>query len=130
MSEGRVTVSVVQITQETQTEGLMVGKSTDFRLPGADYSQTCAALLAAKFEEFDMGAKQVTVSWVWVQEDTREEGITVHKSTDFRLPGADYSQTCAALLAAKFELVDTVQEAIDAKIAEEQERLKELEKGL
>ena len=34
-----------------------------------------------------MGAKQVTVSWVWVQEDTREEGITVHKSTDFRLPG-------------------------------------------
>ena len=40
MSEGRVTVSVVQITQETQTEGLMVGKSTDFRLPGADYSQT------------------------------------------------------------------------------------------
>ena len=101
MSEGRVTVSVVQITQETQTEGLMVGKSTDFRLPGADYSQTCAALLAAKFEEFDMGGKQVTVSWVWVQEDTREEGITVHKSTDFRLPGADYSQTCAALLAAR-----------------------------
>ena len=53
MSEGRVTVSVVQITQETQTEGLMVGKSTDFRLPGADYSQTCAALLAAKFELVD-----------------------------------------------------------------------------
>ena len=54
----------------------------------------------------------------------------MHKSTDFRLPGADYSQTCAALLAAKFELVDTVQEAIDAKLAEERERLKELERGV
>ena len=129
MSEKRVTVRLVQITQETQTEGIMVGKTTDFRLPGADYNQICAALLAAKFEEFDMGAKQVTVSWVWVQEDTCH-GTIVHKSTDFRLPGADYSQTCAALLAAKFELVDTVQEAIDAKLAEEQERLKELERGL
>ena len=117
MSEKRVTVSLVQITQDTQTEGIMVGKTTNFRLPGADYNQICAALLAAKFEEFDMGAKQVTVSWVWVQEDTCH-GTIVHKSTNFRLPGADYSQTCAALLAAKFKLVDTVQEAIDAKLAE------------
>ena len=107
MSEKRGTVRLVQITQETRTEGLMVGKSTDFRLPGFDYSQICAALLAAKFEEFDIGAKQVTVSWVLVQEDTCH-GTIVHKSTDFRLPGADYSQTCAALLAAKIELVDTV----------------------
>ena len=50
MSEKRVTVSLVQITQETRPEGLMVGKFTYFRLPGADYSQTYAALLAAKFE--------------------------------------------------------------------------------
>ena len=32
--------------------------------------------------------------------------------------GADYSQICAALLCAKFELVDTVQEALDAKLDE------------
>ena len=117
MSEKRVTVCLLQITEETCPEGLLVGKTTNFRLPGADYSQTCAALLAAKFEEFDMGAKQVTVNWVLVQEDTCH-GTIVQKGTDFRLPGADYSQTCAALLAAKFELVDTVQEAIDAKLAE------------
>ena len=62
---------------------------------------------------------RVTVSLVWVlRQDTREEGITVHEGKDFRLLGADYSQTCAALLAAKFELVDTVQEALDAKLAE------------
>ena len=47
MSEKRVTVRLVQITQETRPEGLMVGKTTDFRLPGADYNQICAALLAA-----------------------------------------------------------------------------------
>ena len=118
MSEKRVTISLVQITKETRPEGLMVGKETYFRLPRADYNQICAALLAAKFEEFDTGEKRVTVSQVWVRQDTREEGITVQESTDFRLLGADYSQTCAALLAAKFELVDTVQEAIDAKLAE------------
>ena len=118
MSEKRVTISLVQITQETREEVLMVGKSTNFRLPGADYSQTCAALQAAKFEEFDTGKKRVTVSLVWVRQDTREEGITVQESTEFRLPGADCSQTCAALLCAKFELVDTVQEALDAKLAE------------
>ena len=119
MSEKRVTVRLVQITQETRPEGLMVGKTTDFRLPGADYNQICAALLAAKFEEFDTGKMRVTVSLVWVlRQDTREEGITVHEGKDFRLLGADYSQTCAALLAAKFELVDTVQEALDAKLAE------------
>ena len=50
MSEKRVTISLVQITQEMRPEGLMVGKFTYFRLPGADYSQTYAALLAAKFE--------------------------------------------------------------------------------
>ena len=118
MSEKRVTVSLVQITQETRPEGLMIHKTTYFRLPGADYSQTCAALLKAKFEEFATEEKRVTVSLVWVTQETREEGITVQEGTDFRLPGADYSQTCAALLAAKFELVDTVQEALDAKLAE------------
>ena len=106
MSEKRVTVSLVEITQDTRPEGLMIHKVTPFRLPWADYNQICAALLAAKFEEFDMGAKQVTVSLVQVQEDTRH-GTIVHESTDFRLPGADYSQTCAALLAAKFEWVNT-----------------------
>ena len=118
MSEKRVTISLVQITQETRPEGLMVGKVTYFRLPGADYNQICAALLAAKFEELDTGDKRVTVSLVWVRQDTREEGITVQEGTDFRLPGADYNQICAALLAAKFELEDTVQEALDAKLAE------------
>ena len=33
-------------------------------------------------------------------------------------PGADYKRICEVLLAAKFELVNTVQEAIDAKLAE------------
>ena len=42
MSEKRVTVSLVQITEDTRPEGLMVGKETYFRLPGADYSQTHA----------------------------------------------------------------------------------------
>ena len=108
MSEKRVTVSLVWVRQDTRPEGLMVGKVTYFRLPGADYNQICAALLAAKFEELDTGDMRVTVSLVWVRQDTREEGITVQEGTDFRLPGADYSQTCAALLAAKFELVHRV----------------------
>ena len=107
MSEKRVTVSLVWVRQDTRPEGLMVGKVTYFRLPGADYNQICAALLAAKFEELDTGDMRVTVSLVWVRQDTREEGITVQEGTDFRLPGADYSQTCAALLAAKFEWVNT-----------------------
>ena len=55
MSEKRVTISLVQITQETRPEGLMIREVTPFRLPGFDYSQTCAALLAAKFEKFVMG---------------------------------------------------------------------------
>ena len=42
----------------------------------------------------------------------------MREETYFCLPGFDYSQTRAALLAAKFELVDTVQEAFDAKLAE------------
>ena len=53
MSEKRVTVSLVQITEDRRPEGLMVGKETYFRLPGADYSQPHAALLAAKFELVD-----------------------------------------------------------------------------
>ena len=35
----------------------------------------------------------------------------VGEFTYFRLPGADYSQICAALLCAKFELVDTVHDS-------------------
>ena len=53
MSEKRVTVSVVQITQDTRDAGTMVREETYFCLPGADYNQICAALLAAKFKEFD-----------------------------------------------------------------------------
>ena len=69
-------------------------------------------------EEKRMSEKRVTVSLVQITQETRPEGLMIHKTTDFRLPGADYSQTHAALLAAKFELVDTVQEAIDARLAE------------
>ena len=65
-----------------------------------------------------MSEKRVTVSLVQITQETRPEGLMVGKVTNFRLPGADYSQTCAALLCAKFELVDTVQEALDAKLAE------------
>ena len=64
-----------------------------------------------------MSEKQVTVSLVDVTEDTRH-GTIVHESTYFRLPRADYSQPHAALRCAKFELVDTVQEALDAKLTE------------
>ena len=65
-----------------------------------------------------MSEKRVTVSVVQITQDAREEGTMWRGTTYFRLPGADYNQICAALLAAKFELVDTVQEAIDAKLAE------------
>ena len=54
MIEKRVTVSLVQITQDTRDAGIMVQpEDTYFRLPGADYSQTRAALLDAEFKEFD-----------------------------------------------------------------------------
>ena len=135
MSEKRVTVSVVQITQDTRDAGTMVREETYFCLPGADYSQTCAAILAAKFEwvntvqeAFDAKLAEgrnelpqkdaVTVSVVQITQDTRDAGTMVREETYFCLPGADYSQTCAALLAAKFEWVNTVQEAFDAKLAE------------
>ena len=137
MSEKRVTVSLVQITQDTRPEGLMIHEVTLFRLPGFDYSQTCAALLDAEFKEFGtvqeaidaklaegreekrMSEKQVAVSLVQIQieQDTRP-GTIVHETTYFCLPGFDYSQTCEALRSAGFEWVNTVQEAIDAKLAE------------
>ena len=65
-----------------------------------------------------MSEKRVTVSLVQITQETRPEGLVTHETTYFCLPGFDYSPTCAALLAAKFELVDTVQEALDAKLAE------------
>ena len=40
MSEKRVTVSLVRITQDTRDGGTMVQEVTYFRLPRADYSQT------------------------------------------------------------------------------------------
>ena len=41
------------------------------------------------------------------------------KSTDFRLPGADYSQTLRGATGCEIRAeLDTVQEAIDAKLAE------------
>ena len=135
MSEKRVTVSVVQITQDTRDAGTMVREETYFCLPGADYSQTCAAILAAKFEwvntvqeAFDAKLAEgrnelpqkdaVTVSVVQITQDTRDAGTMVREETYFCLPGADYSQTCAASMAAQFEWVNTVQEAFDAKLAE------------
>ena len=65
-----------------------------------------------------MSEKRVTVNLVQITQETRPEGLVIHEITYFRLPGADYSQTRAALLCAKFELVDTVQEALDAKLNE------------
>ena len=65
-----------------------------------------------------MSEKRVTVSLVWVRQDTRPEGLMVGKVTYFRLPGADYNQICAALLAAKFKEFDTMLKALDAKLAE------------
>ena len=56
---------------------------------------------------------------VQITQDTRPAGIMVQpEETYFCLSGFEYSQTRAALLAAKLELVDTVQEALDAKLAE------------
>ena len=121
MSEKRVKVYLVQITQDAREEGTMWRETTYFCLPGFDYSQTCEALRSARFEQEAIDAKLAeTVSVVQITQDTRPAGILamVGKVTYFRLPGADYNQICAALLAAKFELVDTVQEAIDAKLAE------------
>ena len=135
MSEKRVTVSLVWVQEDT-CHGTIVHKSTEFRLPGADYSQTCEALRSAGFEWVDtvqeaieaklaegreekrMSEKRVTVSLVQITQETRPEGLVFHTDTHYCLPRADYSQICAALLAAKFELVATVQEAIDAKLAE------------
>ena len=135
MSEKRVTVSVVQITQDTRDAGTMVREETYFCLPGADYSQTCAAILAAKFEwvntiqeAFDAKLAErrnelpqkdaVTVSVVQITQDTRDAGTMVREETYSRLPGADYNQICAALLAAKFKEFDTMLKALDAKLAE------------
>ena len=54
MSEKRVTVSLVQIEQDTRDASIMAqGEVPYFSLPGADYSQTRAALLHAEFKEFD-----------------------------------------------------------------------------
>ena len=128
MNEKRVTISLVQITQDTRDAGTIWRKTTYFGLPGFDCSQTCAALRSAEFEwvntvqgAFDAKLAEgrnelpqkdaVTVSVVQITQETQTEGLMVGKSTDFRLPGADYSQTCAALLAAKFEEFDTVQES-------------------
>ena len=119
MSEKRVTVSLVQITEDTRPEGLMVQpEETYFCLPGFDYSRTCAALRSAEFEwvntaqeAFDAKLAEghnelpqkdaVTVSVVQITQDTRPEGIMVREVTYFRLPGADYSQICAALLCTR-----------------------------
>ena len=65
-----------------------------------------------------MSEKRVTVSLVQITQDTRDAGTMVREETYFCLPGADYSQTCAAILAAQVEWVNTVQEAFDAKLAE------------
>ena len=64
-----------------------------------------------------MTQKDVTVCLVQVTQNRM--GIMVHgEDTYFRLPGADYNKTCEALLGAKFKLVDRIQEALDAKLAE------------
>ena len=136
MSEKRVTVSVIQITQDTRPAGIMVQpEETYFCLPGFDYSQTCEALRSARFEWVNTAQEAldaklaegrnelpqkdaVTVSVVQITQDTRPAGIMVREVTYFRLPEADYSQICAALLAAKFKEFGTMQKAIDAKLAE------------
>ena len=135
MSEKRVTVYLLHITQDAREEGTMWRETTYFGLPGFDYIQTCLALRSARFEwvntvqeAFDAKLAEgrnelpqkdaVTVSLVQITQETRPEGLVSHETTYFRLPRADYSQICAAVLAAKFELVNTVQEAIDAKLAE------------
>ena len=136
MSEKRVTVSLVQITQYEDRRRMVIHTTKYYGLlPGFDYSQTCEALRSAEFEwvntvqeEFDAKLAEgrnelpqkdaVTVSVVQITQDTRDAGTMVREETSSRLPGADYNQICAALLAAKFELVNTVQEAFDAKLAE------------
>ena len=135
MSEKRVTVYLVHVRQDAREEGTTWRETTYFRLPGFDYSQTCLALRSARFEWVNTAQEAidaklaegrnelpqkdaVTVSVVQITRETRPKGIIWGKETYFRLLGADYNRICAALLAAKFELVDTVQEAIDAKLAE------------
>ena len=52
---------------------------------------------------------------VQITQETRPEGLVIHETTYFRLPGADYKRICEALRSAGFEWVNTVQEAIDAQ---------------
>ena len=108
MTQKDVTVSLVQITQYTRPTGQMVGKTTLFCLPGADYNQICEALLGAKFELVNPVKDAVTVSLVRITQDTRPAGKMEREETYFRLPGADYNQTFKALLGAKLELVNPV----------------------
>ena len=104
MSEKRVTVYLVQITQDAREEGTMWRETTYFGLPGFDYSQTCEALRSARFEWVNtvqeaLDAKlaegrnelpqkdAVTVSVVQITQETRPEGLMVGEFTYFRLPG-------------------------------------------